>query len=350
MKRSPEATRFVLVAGTTETARREGISAAGADPDLLSTTPAADAELLTYGRPVRTETVPVSPSGCPTPALVTRAVRERLDVDLTVVDGGLAEPTAAPTVSVGAGVGRDIGEQDPVPTAYGAFEAARQFGRKLPTDELWLAETVPGGTTTALGVLRALGEDAMVSSSLPENPVERKEAAVREGLEASSLAPGDAAGEPKRAVRRMGDPVLSTLAGLTTGAVETDTAVTLAGGTQQLAVAALVRHGGYEGSLGLATTSYVAEDPTADLRTSAADLGLDLTVTDPGFDGSGHVGMERFVAGEAKEGVGMGGALALADRAGVGMAEVRDQFAAVYDDLLEDAADATASNAGGASR
>jgi len=337
----------MLVAGTTETARRDGLSAAGADPDLLSTTPAADAELLTYGRPVRTETVPVSPTGCPTPALVTRAVRELLGFDVTVVDGGLAEPTAAPTVSVGAGVGRDIGEQDPVPTAYGAFEAARQFGRRLPSDELWLAETVPGGTTTALGVLRALGEDAMVSSSLPENPVEQKEQVVREGLEASSLSPGDAAGEPKRAVRRMGDPVLATLSGVATGALETDTAVTLAGGTQQLAVAALVRHGGYEGRLGLATTSYVADDPTADIRASAERLELDLTVTDPGFDESDHVAMERFVAGEAKEGVGMGGALALADRAGVPMAEVRERFGAVYDDLLGEVADAGAPTSDG---
>ena len=351
MTRAPEATRFVLVAGTTETARRDGLSAAGADPDLLPTTPAADAELLTYGRPVRTDTVPVSPSGCPTPALVTRAVRELLDFDLTVVDGGLAEPTGAPTVSVGAGVGRDIGEQDPVPTAYGAFEAARQYGRALPTNELWLAETIPGGTTTALGVLRALGEDAMVSSSLPENPVERKEQAVSEGLTASSLTAGDAAGEPKRAVRRMGDPVLATLAGLATGALATDTAVTLAGGTQQLAVAALLRHGGYEGRLGLATTSYVAADDSADIRASARDLDLDLTVTDPGFDASDHVGMERFVAGEAKEGVGMGGALALADRAGIPTSEVRDRFAAVYDDLLGDhTGDTSAPSASGESR
>ena len=335
MERSPEGTRFVLVAGTTETALRDGISAAGADTDGMRATPSADAEIVRYGRPVRADSVPVSPTGCPTPALVTRAVRELLGFDLVVVDGGLAEPTGAPSVSVGAGVGRDIAESDPVPTAHGAFAAARQFGRALPADELWLAETIPGGTTTALGVLRALGETAMVSSSLPENPVELKERVVAEGLEASSMEPGDAAGQPKRAVRRMGDPVLATLAGLTAGAVETDTAVTLAGGTQQLAVAALTRHGGYEGPLGLATTSYVADDATADLRASAEALDLDLTVMDPGFEASDHVAMERFVAGEAKEGVGMGGALALADRAGIPMADVRARFAAVYDDLLD---------------
>ncbi|WP_324757706.1 nicotinate-nucleotide--dimethylbenzimidazole phosphoribosyltransferase [Haloarcula montana] len=328
-------TRFVLAAGTTATAERAGLSAAGADPSLASTTPSADAELLTYGQPVRTGTVPVSPDGCPTPALGTRAVRDCLGFDVTVVDAGLSEPTAAPTVSVGAKPGRDITEQDTVPTAYGAFEAARQFGHALPNDELWLAETVPGGTTTALGVLRALGEDVMVSSSLPENPIEQKRDLVEEGLAASSLDPGDAAGQPKRALRRMGDPVLATLSGLTAGAVETDTAVTLAGGSQQLAVAALVRHGGYEGPLSLATTSYVADDPTADLRAGAEGLDLDLTVTDPGFDQTDHVGMNRFVAGEAKEGVGMGGALALAQRAGVPMAEVRAAFADSYGELLD---------------
>ena len=337
MERSPEGTRFVLVAGTTETALRDGISAAGADTDQMRQTPSADAEIVCYGRPVRAESVPVSPTGCPTPALVTRAVRELLEVELVAVDGGLGEPTAAPTVSVGAGVGRDITEQDPVPTAHGAFAAARQFGRKLPADELWLAETIPGGTTTSLGVLRALGETSMVSSSLPENPIEQKEQVVAEGLEASSMAAGDAAGQPKRAVRRMGDPVLATLAGLTAGAVESDTAVTLAGGTQGIAVAALVRHAGYEGPLGLATTSYVADDVTADLRASAEALEADLTVTDPGFEATDHVAMERFVAGEAKEGVGMGGALALADRAGIPMADVRDRFAAVYDDLVGEA-------------
>ncbi|MCJ0619003.1 nicotinate-nucleotide--dimethylbenzimidazole phosphoribosyltransferase [Haloarcula hispanica] len=335
-------TRFALVAGTTETADRAGISAAGADPELMSVTPAADAELVTYGTPVRTDVTPVSPSGCPTPALVTRAVRDVLGFDVTVVDGGLAEKTGAPTVSVGARPGKDIAEQDPVSTAHGAFAAARQLGQALPADELYLGETIPGGTTTALGVFRALGEPGMVSSSLPENPTEQKEKLVAEGLQASSLSPGDAANEPKRAVRRMGDPVLATLAGLTAGAVESDTAVTLAGGSQCVAVAALVRHGGYEGPLGLATTSYVADDESADVRASADRLDLDLTVTDPGFDRSDHVAMERFVAGEAKEGVGMGGALALADRAGIPMAEVRDRFAAIYDDLIGDAPTATA--------
>lgn len=330
-------TRLVLVAGTTATARIEGISAAGADPGAMVHTPSADAEIVTYGEPVRAPAVPVSPSGCPTPAVMTRAVRERLGFPVTVVDGGLAEPTGAPTVTVGARPGGDIRTADPVPTGPGAYEAARQFGRALPDDEFFLGETIPGGTTTALGVLRALGERGAVSSSLPDNPLERKRGVVEEALAASSLGVGDLSGQPKRAVRRMGDPVLAVVAGIAHGALETDTAVTLAGGTQMLAAAAMVRHAGIEGRLSLATTTFVADDPTASVGDLAEDLSVDVTATDPGFADSDHPAMAAYAAGEAKEGVGMGGALALADRADFPPAAVREQIVSVYDRLVDPA-------------
>jgi len=326
-------TRFVLVAGTTRTAEIEGLSAAGEDSDVFAHTPPADAELVRYGGLVRAPAVPESPTGCLTPAVVTRAIVDLLNLDVTVVDGGLAAPSGAPTVSVGARPGSDIREQDPVSSAPGAFEAARQFGRALPADEIVIGESIPGGTTTALGVLRALGERGAVSSSLPTNPIEQKRAVVAEGLRASALSPGDAADQPKRAVRRMGDPVLAVAAGIAVGAIETDRAVTLAGGTQMATVGALLRHAGIEGPISLATTAYVDRDPSAAVRELATDLALDLTVTDPGFDEGDHVVMERFEAGEAKEGVGMGGALALAERAGLDLGRVRDRVATVADEV-----------------
>ncbi|TKX84236.1 TIGR00303 family protein, partial [Halorubrum sp. SS5] len=51
-----------------------------------------------------------------------------------------------------------------------------------------------------------------------------------------------------------------------------------------------------------------------------------------------HPALAAYARGEAKEGVGMGGALALAERAGVADAAVRDQIAAVTDRLLADRA------------
>ncbi|ELZ91947.1 hypothetical protein C440_16584 [Haloferax mucosum ATCC BAA-1512] len=305
--------RVVLVAGTTGTAKIPGISAAGADPSLVDHTPSADAEIIEYGDTVRSPVTPVSPTGCPTPAAITRAVRELTGFDVLTVDAGLAEPTATPTIDVGARPGDDIRESEPVRTAPGAFEAARRMGLALPEDELVIGETVPGGTTTALAVLRALGESFPVSSSLPDNPTGLKEEVVAEAFDASDMEPGVAAHEPRRAARYLGDPVLPVVAGLTVGALESDIDVTLGGGTQLLAAAALARHAGADGDLTLATTSYLAAD-VPELEATAAELDLDVTVTDPGFET--HP-LDRYAAGEAKEGAGMGGALMLADRMGV---------------------------------
>jgi len=328
--------RVVLAVGTTQTARIDGISAAGADPEVMVHTPSADAEIVTYGEPIRAPVVPVSPTGCPTPAVVTRAVRDVLGFEVTVVDAGLAEPTGAPTVTVGARPGSDIRDPDPVSTAPGAFAAAREFGRSLPDDEVYLAESIPGGTTTALGVQAALGERAGVSSSLRENPVEQKREVVAAGLDASGLEEGELADDPREAVRRMGDPVLAVAAGTTLGCLESDTAVTLAGGTQLATVAALVRHAGVDGTIDLATTRFVADDPSVDLDRLADALDLSVTVTDPGFDAGDHVAFDGYVAGEAKEGVGMGGALAMAATAGVPMADVREQVRKRYQGLSLD--------------
>ena len=323
--------RLILVAGATRTAEVEGITAAGASRDLLVHTPSADAEIVSYGDTIRAPVTPVSPSGCPTPAVVTRAVRELLGFDVTVVDAGLAKPTGAPTVSVGARPGDDIREPDPVRTAPGAFAAARSYGRGLPDDRIVVGETIPGGTTTALAVLRALGEDALpaTSSSLPENPVELKERVISAAFEASDIDPGQAAHTPELAVRFVGDPVLAVAAGIVAGAVESGTEVVLGGGTQLLAVAALVRHAGVPAPATLATTSYLAGD-VSELGAAADALDLDLTVADPGFDAPEAGPLSAYADGVAKEGAGMGGALRLADEAGR-LGEVRDAARTVLD-------------------
>ena len=354
--------RLVVAAGTTATAAIDGISAAGADPELRVHTPSADLEIVASGRPAPESPVPVSPTGCPTPAVVTRAVRELLGPETLPVeflDAGLVAPTAAATRDVDASPGGDVREPEPVPEAATVFDRARALAPELaapggggdsegggdgdsegggdgePT-ELLVAETIPGGTTTGLGVLTALGERAAVSSSLPANPIERKRRVVDEALAASGLEPGDAAGDPTEAVRLAGDPVLAAVAGLIVGCAEAEIDVTLAGGTQLAAAAALARHAGVDRPLPLATTSLVADDPTADLPALADDLDLRLAAADPGFGESDHPAMAAYARGEAKEGVGMGGALALAARAGVSDAAARKRIAAVTDRLLDE--------------
>ena len=339
---------LVLVAGTTATAAIDGISAAGADPTLRRHTPSADLEIVADGRPATDSLLPVSPSGCPTPAVITRAVRELVGFDVVGVDAGLAVPTTTPTQALSADPGGDIRDPEPVSDAKRIFDRGRSLAGEIasgsvtdsdggsgdPPDELLLAETIPGGTTTALGVLTALGERPSVSSSLAANPIDRKRRVVDDGLAASGFTPGDAAGAPVAAIRQLGDPVLAAATGILVGSTEADVDVTLAGGTQLAAVAALARHAGVDRRLPLATTSFVADDPTADVAGLAADLDCSLVATDPEFAASDHPAMRAYARGEAKEGVGMGGVLALADRAGVPAATVRERVASLTDRLV----------------
>jgi len=328
--------RLVVIGGTTETARIGGISAAGADPDAMNHTPSADLEILEYGSPVLSPVVPVSPSGCPTPAVVTRAACELLGAETLAIDAGLARETGAPTVEIGDEVGADVRESASVPGASDLFESARRLGNALPDQYLVIGETIPGGTTTALAVLAALDERETVSSSLSSNPLALKRRVVTEALAASDLSTGEAAGDPIEALRCVGDPVLAAATGFVRGASEGGARVTLAGGTQMATVGALARHAGCEAPLALATTSFVARDDSSSIEELASDLDLDLVVTDPGFDRLDHPATNAYVAGEAKEGVGMGGALALCERAGVRMETLRERVVEVYERLTGD--------------
>jgi NaMN:DMB phosphoribosyltransferase len=132
----------------------------------------------------------------------------------------------------------------------------------------------------------------------------------------------------------MGDPTLAATLGLVQGAADAGANVTLAGGTQQATAALLARHAGVEHDLTVATTAFVAGDESADFRALAAAADADVRVSDPSFDGRDHPAMRAYADGEAKEGVGMGGALALAADAGVGTGAVHEQIRAVYDRLL----------------
>ncbi|MFW5948566.1 MAG: nicotinate-nucleotide--dimethylbenzimidazole phosphoribosyltransferase [Halolamina sp.] len=327
---------FVLVAGTTATAAVDGISAAGETASLMAHTPAADAEVLTYGRPVFAPIVPVSPEGCPTPALVSRAVRDLVGFDLVVIEAGIDGPSAAPSVTVGEQPGGDIREPEPVPDAAVLYERAREFAATNPAERLLVGETIPGGTTTALGVVRALGESYDVSSSLATNPLDRKRAVVDDALVASDLARGDLAGQPIEAIRRMGDPTLAVTLGLLTGGLESGKAVTLAGGTQMIAAGALARHAGVSAPFAIATTAFVAEDDSVSIRAAAADLDVTLHVTDPEFEPGAHVATDHYLDGVAKEGVGMGGALHLTTAADVEMTAVQDRLIERYEHLMGD--------------
>ena len=303
----PRRPMVALVLANTMLSTVPGISGAGPTPQKTLLTPILDAELVTTGAITSMPVRPNTPTGCPTPATITRSMIELTGLAPVLINAGLAHTPTVPCLDVYGSPGGDPRKVDAVPHAAHLFERGEMIGRLLSqySDFLMLGECVPGGTTTALCVLRALGYEASVSSAFARNPLDLKDAVCREVL--ARIDETGAKG-PLDILRAAGDPMMPVAAGITS-TYSGD--IIFAGGTQMLAVAATLK------ALGkrvppLATTVYVRDDPTAGFPGSVADVGTTAYYVDPNFAGIGHVGLARYCIGEVKEGMGAGGALTLA--------------------------------------
>ena len=303
----PRRPMMALVLANTMLSTVPGISGAGPTPEKTLLTPVLDAELVTTGAITSVPARPNTPTGCPTPATITRSMVELTGLSPVFINAGLVHTPTVPCLDVYGSAGGDPRKGDAVPQAALLFERGETVGRLLArySDLLVLGECVPGGTTTALCVLRALGYDASVSSAFVENPLALKDAVCRDTLARIRKA-GES--EPLGILRAAGDPMMPVAAGIAS-AYTGD--ILLAGGTQMLAVAATLKELGRRVPH-LATTVYIRDDPSAGFSRSVADIGTAAYYVDPDFAGIGHAGLARYCTGEVKEGTGAGGALALA--------------------------------------
>lgn len=295
---------FSLVMSYTRTAQIPGITVAGSNPELLKFTPPADAEFIWYGRCRCIDSIPMTPDGKPTPALLTRAALRSSGIPFVAVDaGGMVKPRM-PHIHTGLEPGGDISREAAMSEGMvgRAIEYGRAAGMMLArmADCLVIGESIPGGTTTAQAVMRGLGMDARSSSSMPDNPVSVKERAV--GLALSRLHTG----EIIPVLSQLADPVIPFISGMLLGAPG-DTPVLLAGGTQMAAVLAAARALGYGGkNAAIGTTRYILDDSTANLLDIA---GAPVIAVDPGLGGSRYDGLRAYARGFAKEGAGGGGSM-----------------------------------------
>jgi uncharacterized protein (TIGR00303 family) len=223
------------------------------------------------------------------------------------INAGLSQRPTIPCLDVYGEPGNDPRFMDAVPRAGELFRAGRSLGELLSRacDLLVVGECVPGGTTTALCVLRALGYPARVSSSFVENPVEMKEE-VWDAVALRIKAQG--AHLPLDVIRCTGDPMIPVCAGIGSTCSRD---LVLAGGTQMLAVAAVMKAMGLPVPM-IATTSYVRDDPSANFTEIAECIGALVVYVDPEFGDLGHSGLARYCIGEVKEGMGAGGAMFMA--------------------------------------
>lgn len=305
---------FVCTIATTETAKIQGISAAGKHPAFTDYTPPADAELLLLGKCKCINGVPVTPDGIPTPALITMSALRLADIPVLVASGGLKVKPQIPFLDLGGNSGKDIRTGNAVENVEEVIARATLAGEHLAktADYLVIGESIPGGTTTALAVLSAMGVKAQgkVSSSLPENPHELKTETVQAGLMASGESFGSLATNPVKAISCLGDPMMPAFAGLVIGAA-TQVPVLMAGGTQMTSILSVVKvlNPDVLCNVAIGTTRWVVNDSSSDIC-GIVDQITDVPVlaADVDFAQSQFSGLKAYEKGIVKEGVGAGGA------------------------------------------
>ena len=311
---------FCGILGNTLLSTVPGVSGAGATPEKTLLTPVLDAELITWGAITSHPVRPDTPTGCPTPASITRAMMDLCGIEPLFINAGLRHPPTVPCLDVYGTPGDDPRYRDAVPHAKDLIRKGEVIGKFLSknSDLLILGECVPGGTTTALCVLRALGYEACVSSSYVNNPVSIKEDICRIVLERIRA---DGISSHLDIIRYAGDPMMPVAVGIAKAYTGN---LFLAGGTQMLAVSALLKKEGQFPLPYVVTTSYVRDDPSANIRHTAEQIGLNIIFVDPGFGDIGHSGLARYCIGEVKEGMGAGGAMFLAHLLGHSREEIRN--------------------------
>jgi len=299
---------FSFVISYTETCEIPGITFAGADKDSIQFTPPADAEYLHYGYCKTIDKIPMTPDGKPTPGLLTKTALESASIPHLTINAGSKIPPQLPFIETGLSFGKNISIQDAMTDSQvsHAVDYGRIVGRSMAslTDCLVIGESVPGGTTTALAVLRALGFDAKVSSSIPNNPVKLKNQIVNSALERID------SDHPYSIVAKVGDPMIPFVAGMLSSA-SSISKVLLAGGTQMAAVLAFASKIGFnEENTVIGTTSYITNDKSANFKNLVQKISdIPVISVNPGLNNSQYSGLKAFSEGFAKEGVGAGGSI-----------------------------------------
>lgn len=323
---------FFLCVASSESSDIEGISAAGASPDLRRITPSIDAEALITGKPSGGAELPVSPTGVVSPVVITRACTRLAGFGITVVDCGTYKaPDLENVLKVGKGRSRCVSTgcaqeyEDVRELFYSGLEIGAEVGDQC--DYVILGECVPAGTTTALGVLTALGVRAagLVSSSLQKPDHSTKDRLVSDGLKAAALFLQDVVERPLKAVAAVGDPMQPFVAGLALAA-STRVPVILGGGSQMLAVYALAQallktdmkalDNTLDRSISVITTKWVVDDSASNVGELSRIIGAPFACSCPNFRLSRHEGLRSYEDGNVKEGVAAGASMAVAHIAG----------------------------------
>lgn len=310
---------FLLAASVTKTCLVEGITQAGI-PGMIPLTPTLDAEFIINQKVFSLGELAETPTGVPTPAIITRAVHnlapfssiEILDLGLEVTpqNSTCHHFKILPSGSIASGANID---------ARDVFAKGLRAGEsyELKGNYLILAESTPSGTTTATATALALGYECKndFSSSFLHVPNSIRNETINKAL---SLINDDMSRFEKLSI--VSDNMLIFCAGFLMSASRRFHVV-LAGGTQMAAcllVADALREDVLmrvkSDNITLATTEWVAKDKHSDIAHILSLLSYKphAVYTSFSFAEASIPVLKKYDEGEAKEGVGAGAALGYA--------------------------------------
>jgi uncharacterized protein (TIGR00303 family) len=285
---------------------------------MIPLTPTLDGEFIINQKVFSLGELAETPTGVPTPALITRAVHNLNPFSaIEILDLGLhIEPQNSLTHHFDISTSNSIAKGAEI-DARDIFQKGMQFGKEyeLKGSYLILGESTPSGTTTAAASALALGYDCAddFSSSFLNIPSSVKSETISSAL---SLITDEMSSFEKLGL--VSDNMLLFCAGFLLEASRRFHVV-LAGGTQMAAcllIADKLREDVLmrvkSDNITLATTQWVAKDENSDIAHLLSLLSYTphAIYTEFSFADAEIPVLKKYDEGEAKEGVGAGASLA----------------------------------------
>ena len=323
---------FLLSASVTKTCEIPNISQAGI-PGKLYLTPTLDAEFLCTKQVKSMPDIAQTPKGVPTPALITRAIHELKSFsNIEILDLGLDVVPKIDYFKIHNFNIKSSGRIDDGAkiSAMEVFQKGIEFAQSFRTndDYIILAESIPAGTTTANATGLALGYncEGYFSSSYKDNPSDIKNQTIEKALKRVDLN-----ADIFEILSSVSDNMIIFNAGFILGSRVNNLKIVLAGGTQMAAVLLTVNSilrsmdGSMDSSnIALCTTKWINKDENSNIKAllEQLDFPINAYASDFDFSLSAHPALKLYDQGEAKEGVGCGGALCYAAINGLTKEEV----------------------------
>ena len=316
---------YLVIAGT-DTSQIKGISAAGINATSRRKTALADAEFLLFGASADHKyKLPFLNAGV-TPALISYVCSKLISVSPIVVPIGInqkpffshlvvEDPNLGPSscLTTGKSMTRE--------RVLNLYKKGIQIG-KSSKQPILIAESVPGGTTTAQAVMEAFGLNVsnLVGSSLFIAPRELKRKVIKTGLENANLK---SKFDSFDVISSVGDPFQAFSMGLLIGTRLANQPVVLSGGSQMLAVILLAlefldyrNKKDFIKKVFIASTGWLVNDNSIsdllDLINEKHNVNLVCLSIPLNFNSSKYKELIDYELGHVKEGVGAGGISILA--------------------------------------